>query len=136
MHENELGVRLLINPNGCVCVCVCYDCYCNANLSGLCLNSRLQILLLAFLKRIRAKTEQTARQQKQPGVDPEPTRVLLSSVSTFRFCHVSTCIQEPRGGRKWDRKNRGGKCCLNLSVSRKLVYLALYVFFFVVDKRL
>lgn len=132
MHKNELGVRLLIHPNG--CVCVCYDCYCNANLSGLCLNSRLQILLLAFLKRIRAKTEQTVRQQKQPGVDPKPTRILLSSVSTFRFCHVSTCIQEPRGGRKWDREP--GREMLPQSVSQSKTCLFSTLYFFVVDKRL
>lgn len=106
------------------CVYVCYDCYCYANLWGLCQASQPDPFI-CISEENQGETEQTAA-TKQPHVDPKPTCHCLSSLSTFTFCHVSTCIQDPLGGRNWDRKLRR-KCCLNPSINLKLVYLASFV---------
>lgn len=110
----------------CVCVCVRDDCYCNANLWALRLNSRLQFGLLAFVKGIRAKQNKQRGNKNNPASTPSPLASPLSSVSAshVRVARRPAFIQLEVGGS--GTENRGGERCLNLSFTPKVVYLALF----------
>lgn len=94
-------------------------------------------VLLAFLKRIRAKQNKQRGNKNNPASTPSPLAIHAFICQRFsHFCSVPTCIHPSRGGRKWDREPGKETLPQSVSQSKSCLFSTFLCVVLVVDGRL